>query len=141
MPAIKSRIKRDAEYYFQNIDGDIRNSLTTKQEWEVKKALNNALGRPSRKIVDIRFTIPLLFSRFFFVLFIGRDIRHQKRKYDLPGEVRTANIIFGSFILACMISFTAVTILMLLYLVKCALGINIFPDFSLSRHIKQILFN
>ena len=141
MAAGKSRIKRDAEYYFQNIDTDIRNSLTTKQEWEIKKALNNALGRPTRKIVDVRFTIPLIFSRFFFVLFIGRDLRRQKRTYDLPGEVRTANIIFGSFILACMISFAAVTLFMLLYLLKSAMGINIFPNFSLSKHIKQILFN
>jgi hypothetical protein len=138
---VKSRNKRDAEYYFQNIDTEIRDSLTTKQEWEVKKALNNALGRPSQKIVDIRFTIPLLFSRFFFVLFIGRDIRRQKRMHDLTGEVRTANAIFGAFILACMISFSAVTIFMLLYLAKCAFGINIFPDFSLSKHLKQIFFS
>jgi len=138
MPAAVKQSRRDADYFFQGMDEEIRRSLTTKQEWEIKKALNCAIGRPSRKIVDIRFSIPLIAARYFFVLFIGRDRRRHKRIYELPGEVRTANYIFGMFILACLISASAAAVLMLLYLVKCALGVDIFPGFSLSKHFKAL---
>ena len=128
----KRRFKKDADYFLSRMDEDILRSLNTKQIWEIKKAINYAIGRPSRKLVDIRFTIPLILSRYFFVLFIGRDFRRGKRYYDLPGPVRTANAVFGAFLLVCLISFAIVAFLAVLYFIKCAFGIDIFPNIHLN---------
>jgi len=132
MPEQKRRFKRDADYFLSRMDEDILRSFSTKQIWEIKKAINYATGRPSRKIIDVRFTIPMILARYYFVLFIGRDIRSRKRYHDLPAPVHTANFVFGTLLLACIILFGAAVLLALLYVFKCRLGIDILPDKHLS---------
>jgi len=128
----KHRFKRDADYFLSRMDEDILRSFNIRQIWEIKKAINYATGRPSRKIIDLRFTIPLIISRYYFVLFVGRDLRHERRYSDLPGPVRTANVVFGTFLLVCLLSCAIVILLLFLYFAKCALGIDIFPNIHLS---------
>ena len=136
MTTSQRRFKRDADYFFERIEPDVRSSLTTRQEWEVKRAINYAIGRPSKKLVDIRFSFPLLVARYYLVFFVGRDFRHGKRAREVSAAVRTANIIFGSFVMVCLISFLAAAFLALIYVVKCALGIDILPGLSLSEKLR-----
>ncbi|GFD96419.1 hypothetical protein KUL156_29260 [Alteromonas sp. KUL156] len=90
--------------------------------------LNTALaGRQwGNHKVDIRGTFSLLSSRFYFVLLAGRDKRDLSRAESRIGRIMMAAVVF---IFLCM---SLLLGLMLLYILKSWLGINLFEDFSLG---------
>ncbi|QPG05101.1 3-phosphoshikimate 1-carboxyvinyltransferase [Salinimonas marina] len=91
-------------------------------------ALNQALGgrRWARHKVDIRKTIKFWRSSYYVVLLAGRNVRQLSRFEQqlsrLTLALFTAMLLLGSVLLG----------LVVLYLVKSALGINLFEDFSLG---------
>ena len=63
-------------YVIKQIKPEIRNSLTEIQFQEIKNAI--AASSPLKKhAVDIRGVVPLFFSRFYFVVLLGRDRRKK----------------------------------------------------------------
>ena len=67
--------------YLAKLAAPIRESLTPEQLDAFHQILSEALPRPSAKLVDLRFVIDLLVSRFYVVLFIGKDRRAKQRRY------------------------------------------------------------
>lgn len=97
-------------------------------------ALSDALTRNrlvSKHIVDARITIPLYFTRFYAVFLIGKDRRTASRAKDIEHR-RRGSTLAGLLLAGCvglgMIVFVLAGLFMVLYLLKTALGIDIFPD-------------
>nr|WP_252728218.1 3-phosphoshikimate 1-carboxyvinyltransferase [Alteromonas sp. C1M14] len=91
-------------------------------------AINKALGGRSwaRHKVDMRGTISFWRSRFYFVILAGRDRRELTRLEEQISKATTA------LMLALFVTFSTLFGLLVLYLIKSALGINIFEHFSLG---------
>jgi len=89
--------------------------------------LNEAIPRPSPKLVDFRFVVDLIVSRFYVVLFIGKDRRRKPRRYIPEKLARVGNVITATvFLLSANLAVSAF-ILLAGYLVKSAIGIDLLP--------------
>jgi hypothetical protein len=78
--------------------------------------------------VDLRgtFKFPFYQWRFYYVLLAGRNHRNLSR------EERRMSIIITAIISSIFLIFSAVVGLLVLYLIKSALGIDLFSGFSLG---------
>ncbi|WP_028240958.1 hypothetical protein [Stutzerimonas azotifigens] len=91
-------------------------------------ALRVAFGarKWGRHAVDMRGTLPLGRSRYYFVLLLGRNQRERSRRQEELGLAAKA---LGATL---FLLFSVLLGLVILYLIKSALGINLFPNFSLG---------
>lgn len=115
--------------------------LSVVQESGITRALI-AQNRSQRHAIDLRGSLPLIFKRFYFVLFAGRDRRAKTLQTErhrwsitLKGIIQGKNgtelaLLFSPFILGA---------LYIVYLFKSAMGINILDDMHLADVIKLIL--
>ncbi len=119
-------------FVINKIDPQIKRSLTKEQLDEIKSAI--AAGTPLKKhLLDIRGVIPLFFSRFYFVLLMGRDKRTKTKKTELNRRTESdilASILFTIFIVIPFLSLAFI----ILYLTKTELGMDLFLGF----HLKDI---
>lgn len=96
------------------------------QQWqEVQRLIKLAVGEPSSKIVNLNFTIDLIISRFYFTLLVGKDIRHQGRKNNSGNRI--ANLIAAFGLIFALNIIVSVSIIVIIYLIKSALGIDLMP--------------
>lgn len=104
------------------IPEDIRQSFSEQQ----LSALQNAMAGGANHAIDLRpvVKVPLLPWSFYLVLLAGRNRRDMSAK-----EQRMAARTLLALII-CGITILAVTGLLVLYLIKSALGIDIFENFS-----------
>ncbi|MGB2078584.1 MAG: hypothetical protein ACPHV3_02290 [Vibrio sp.] len=109
--------------FYQVLDDDIKDSLNPEQIKGVERAVLASAGVRHAKI-DWRISFPFFFRRYFLVFMLGRDLR-QRRREQSP---------FAVLILTLMVIICASMVLglvtLFLYLVKSALGINIFEHYS-----------
>ncbi|MEP1967164.1 MAG: hypothetical protein ABJI93_10360 [Nonlabens ulvanivorans] len=116
--AIKTLLNRMPE--------NVADSFTSKQLMHLKLALG-ARKWGSHKI-DIRgtFIIPFKSKRFYYVFLMGRNSRELSRN-----EKKMTNLgvtLFTSCVLLGFVFF----VLLILYILKSALGINLFQSYSLG---------
>lgn len=113
-PALNSLLKR--------MPPEVAESFTDEQ----LSHLHSALGARSWKkhSLDIRSTFPVPFakSRIYFVLLMGRNRRELTRR-----EKQISAITFALIVMA-FIAVSTFLGLMVLYLIKWKLGIDLFPD-------------
>jgi hypothetical protein len=90
--------------------------------------LRLALGARSwgRHAVDVRGTILFWRWRYYYVFLLGRNRRELSRR-----EKQLSLLLQAAF-LAVLLFASAMLGLLVLYLVKSALGIDLFPGFSLG---------
>lgn len=125
--------RRSVDYYIELMDSIVYESLNGHQKSEVRRVLAQAIPKPSPKIVDLRFVIDLIFSRFYIVVFAGKDRRKSQRKYKVENNVtRLGNFFVVIFLLICINILVSLTLFFSAYLVKSAIGINLFHGASLS---------
>ncbi|MCE0495362.1 hypothetical protein [Vibrio salinus] len=90
--------------------------------------IRNAIGARNwgNHKIDCRgvITFPMLGWRYYFVFLFGKNRRHLTGK-----EKRIANGL-GTLIAAGLLTVVVLFVLVILYLLKSALGIDIFPGFS-----------
>ncbi|RJP30462.1 MAG: hypothetical protein C4527_09810 [Candidatus Omnitrophota bacterium] len=115
-----------ADVIFQRLDPQIRSSLTDAQIAALTKTLTEC-GPLKKHPVNLRGTIPLFFVRLYFVFLMGIDQRHSSGRSIV--ERRMQGISFGRvlFFLGTWV-ILIVILLFLLYHVKSAMGIDLFPD-------------
>lgn len=131
----KNYSKRDANYYMHQIPEETLRKLNTEERENLKSVIHTAIPRSSPKLIDLRFEIDIIFTRYFVVLMIGKDIRKQQRQHQINGITKIANVVTAILLIVAMsLLISAVTIL-ILYLIKSALGINLLPG-----HITNVLF-
>ena len=126
------------EEYLKLIDPDILSSFSPEQKNEMIRLINKLISPPSRKLVDLRFTVDLIITRYFVVLLVGKDRRSQKRNY-LPENVsKFGNLVTASIILISLNLFIIGNILLGLYLIKSVVGINFFQG-HISDTVEKII--
>jgi hypothetical protein len=125
---------RTSDYYLQRIDPSIHDSLTSEQLSAVRTVLELAMPKPSPKIVDLRVTIDLIFSRFYIVLFVGKDRRKRDRPYNAKGFTKIANRVAAVMMLIGLNFTVSLFIFLVAYLIKSAMGFNLF-----SGHLSDYL--
>lgn len=119
---------RSPQKYLDQIDPAILASFNAQQLAATYSMLDAAIDKPSPKLIDLRLTIDLVFSRFYLVLFIGKDRRQTARLHQTTGVTKIANQVAAIILLLGLNLAISAFILLTAYLMKSALGINLFPS-------------
>ena len=90
--------------------------------------LRNAIGAREwgKHKLDVRGTVKFFKWRYYYVILAGRNRRSLSEK-----EVRVARVLTAS-IIAIFITFAVLLGLIIIYLIKSALGINLIDGWSLG---------
>lgn len=131
----KNYTERDADYYMHQIPVQILKKLDTDERENLKSVIHTAIPRPSPKLIDLRFAIDLIFTRYFVVLMIGKDMRRKQRPHQVSGIAKVANVITAILLIIAMSLLVSAVTILILYLIKSALGIDLF-----AGHITNVLF-
>jgi len=113
--------------YLHQMDPEVLHSLNFSQRSEVERILAQALPKPAPKIVDLRFRVDLILSRFYVVLLVGKDRRRQRRQYPQSALNRLGNVIAAIILLLSLNLAISGGLFLAAYLVKSAVGINLLP--------------
>ena len=119
-----------ADAVIRSIPREERDSFSDRQIEALSKALTRT-RLVSQHLVDARITIPVFFARFYAVFLFGRDktaaTRTRLIERRRKGSLLAGLLLAGS--VAVVISLFLLAILFgIVYLLKTALGIDIFPD-------------
>jgi hypothetical protein len=66
---------------------------------------------------------------------IGKDMRRQQRPHQVSGIAKVANVITAILLIIAMSLLVSAVTILILYLIKSALGIDLF-----AGHITNVLF-
>jgi hypothetical protein len=116
------------------VDQSVLDSLTPEQWAIIQKYIFNRKGQKHSKLVDIRFIIDLVLTRYYVVLLVGKDRRNRDRMHPVTGFTKAGNIVAAIFLLLSLNLILSASILLPIYLTKAALGIDLLPG-----HLTQIL--
>ena len=120
------------------IDDKVYKSFTPEQINAIKVAFDNIIEKPSPKLIDLRGTIDLIFSRFYFVLLVGKDRRKTKRDQKLTTISKLLNWTMALFLLFA-INITLTLILGLtIYILKSAFGFDLLPG-HLIEYLRSLM--
>lgn len=127
---MKDKKKEKPDAYTANVIARIplqaRQSLTTEQLAAIIRAVS--ASRPEAKhTINIRGTIPLYFKRYYYAFFLGVDRRESTKAVELERRWRGALAGGAVFFLVALVP-AGLAILLLLYVLKSAVGIDLFPD-------------
>ena len=86
------------------------------------------MPKKSPKLVDLRFVIDLVVTRYYLVLWVGKDHRKSVRSYPQTPLTRINNFVVVCLILL-LLNNVSVTVSLFIgaYFVKSAVGINLLP--------------
>ena len=129
--------QRTPDDYLELLDNDMRTSFSNEQLDSVRMLLASAIPKPSPKIVDLRCEIDLLISRFYVVLFVGKDRRRKQRSPLPPLLARIGNVVMAIAILLGINLLVSVGLFVFLYLVKSALSIDLFQGAHLADQLNR----
>jgi hypothetical protein len=127
---------RTADYFVDQIDDGIRDSFTPEQLTAIRAAIQSAMPQPAPKIVDLRVNIDMIVSRFYIVLFVGKERRKNPRPYRASGVNAIANRMAAVTLLVGLNITISLFIFLVAYLIKSALGVNLFSS-HLSDYLRQ----
>lgn len=103
---------------------DVRESFSELQLSHLRNAVGSRKWGAHR--IDFRTTFGLFNYRYYLVLLAGKNIRTISRKQQ------KLQLLMNAALLTFFISFCTLLGLLALYLLKSALGINLFENFSLG---------
>ncbi len=129
---------RKAKDYFETVDPALRASFTSEQTAVIQALLAAAIPKPNPKLVDLRFTVDLVLARFYLVLFVGKDRRQQQRSYWPNSVSRLGNAIAAVLLLLGLNLLISLFLLLFVYLLKSAAGIDLFPASHLGDQIQRL---
>lgn len=117
-----------------SIPVNMRETFSDEQLDALQQALAKVHSR-SRHLLDVRVQISLYWTRYYIVFLLGRDMRSHVQEILLNRRQRSSRAAQIGFIALAgwfLIAGISVTGFIVLYLLKSALGIDIFPDKHLS---------
>lgn len=125
-----SEVDAYTQHVLSNVDPDVFRTLNLVQLESLRRAIS-ATAPFRRHGVDIRGVLPLYFGRFYFVFLMGRDRRsstreRESRRYQMA---KGTSLLLFVYVLATL---SIPMVLLILYVLKSAMGIDIFPDQHLS---------
>jgi hypothetical protein len=133
-----------ADYTLSRIPLEVRSSFTEEQLLAIRKALIQQ-SSSGRHRIAIRLTLPLFFRKYYFAFFFGRDRRRRTVDSENSRIQKTPKLIRNTIVISFLTIFTlgfVLAVLAALYLLKYALGIDIFPDSHLrdmAAHFLSVL--
>ena len=102
------------ERFYAQLDEHISDGLTPEQKDGIEKA------------IDIRRSFPFFGKRFYLVFLFGRDLRQRHRQEStLSTMLLTFLLLLGTLFVTCCVLLT-------LYMIKSALGIDVFQHFHVG---------
>ena len=113
------------ERFYTHLDETIAQGLTPEQKEGVENAIL-ASTLASRHQIDIRRSFPFFSKRYYLVFWFGRDLRRQHRQES------TLSRMLLTFLLLIAVLFVTCCILLTLYMIKSALGIDVFQNFHVG---------
>ncbi len=117
--------QKNNDYFYSMINSDVEKSLSYEQRKEIQSMLSRAVKTPSRKLIDYRIRFWFI-KRLYLTFYLGVDSRKTERVQPHLGIAVFKFLV--SFIFLLFIIFIIMIILFsLLYTIKSAFGINIFP--------------
>ncbi|MGF1744600.1 hypothetical protein [Vibrio minamisatsumaniensis] len=117
---------RAVTQFYRVLQQETQESLSEEQKLAIEKAVNQ-VGLVAKHSVDIRKIFPWFGKRFYVVFLSGRDHRAAARQGESKWLAYLTTICLTMFVLTgVMLSLLA------LYLLKSALGIDLFKNFSLG---------
>ena len=108
-------------------------SFDANQLEAIRGLLNDAIPKPSPKIVDLRFMVDFFFSRFYVVLFV-----QQQRRYWAGRLTRVGNLIAAVMLLLAANLVISSFVVLFAYLLKSLVGIDLFPG-HFQDYLKHLL--
>ena len=117
-PAIKNLLSRMPE--------EVANSFTDEQLSHLLTAVGSRSWGKHKMDFRGTFKLPFYRWRFYYVLLAGRNYRELSRKE------KRISILITAIVSSLFLLFSATLGLLVLYLIKSALGIDLFPGFSLG---------
>lgn len=119
---------QNSDWFEQGLLKRLPEELRESFSQEQLSALKIAFGarKWGQHPVDIRGTLKVWSWRYYFVILIGRNKRELSR-----AEQKTAAFVQALFLLI-FLTLSTLLGLLVLYLIKSAMGIDIFPHFSLG---------
>ena len=121
------------DYYLKQLEPQILEQFNPQKIDIIQQLLLQAIPKPSPKIVDLRFTVDLILSRFYVVLLIGKERRKGTRDYRVTGITKMGNLIAATLILIGLNLLISGFIFLVLYLIKSAVGINLFEGHLIDQ--------
>ncbi len=118
-----SKEERILQSFHQALDENTLEALDEKQKEDVAQALLSTHPSVSHKI-NLRGGFSFFNRRYYWLFLFGRDRRAHKRKYS------TLTTLISTVIVVFILLFFITGTVLSLYLVKSALGIDIFKNFS-----------
>lgn len=119
--------ERTAEDYLQYMEPNVLSGLNARQVGEFKRLLELAIPKPAPKIVDLRIALDLIITKYYIVVFVGKDRRKQPRRYSVTPVTRVGNTIVACLLLLALNLGVTVSLFLAAYLMKSAAGINLLP--------------
>ncbi len=106
---------------------------------ETKGAPLQSTAASAPHAIDLRASIPLPWGRYYVTILAGRERRNAAR---LAVELQThwPRLLAVYFLLASIVLAIGIGYLVMIYLIKCALGINLMSDSSPLHFIYEIVF-
>jgi hypothetical protein len=140
----KDQNERTPEHFYNQIPPAIENTFSKEQSDAVKDILNRIIRKPKQKIIDLRFSL-WLFKPLYLVLLVSKNKEQGQNKYSPYPFSNTINKITSmlprirlkSFFMSIAAILLVWLILLILYKVKTAMNINIFPDKHLIDFFKR----
>ncbi len=100
----------------------VQDSFTEEQLANIKIAIGARTW--GNHAIDVRSTVKFFRYRYYYVLVAGRNRR------ELSVRERRIGLLIQASVFAVFLAFSAMLGVLVLYLVKSAAGIDIFPNFS-----------
>lgn len=120
----KSTAELVVERFYAALDQEVETSLTAEQKRESSRRWFAPTA--SRHRIDFRHSFPFLHRRYFVVFLFGRDLRNVSRESTLFGRI------FTTLLITLGVVFALLSILLALYMLKSALGIDVFKNFHVG---------
>jgi hypothetical protein len=128
MTSTNHNIRKDPDImnFLGRLPRETATSLNDEQLRHIKVAIGS--GQYRKHKVDLRGTFPIPFftSRVYFVFLMGKNVRSLSRQEQ---SMALATILLLSTLFLLM---SILTGLVVLYIIKSSLGINLFEGFSLG---------
>lgn len=107
-----------------NVPERVKDTFTEEQLAYLRNAIVNRQWR--NHPIDLRGTIPWFKYRYYYVIIAG------KNKRELSRTEQKASRFINATLIAVFLTISVTLGLLVLYLIKSALGINLFDGFSLG---------
>ena len=118
------------------VPDEVLSTFTSRQLEALARAVATA---PSRHVIELRASVPLIGVDFYVTLFAGRERRGRERLAH-EGQSKPLRRLVVYFLLLSLLISTLIGFAVILYAIKSAFGIDLFPGKSIFHFVYELLY-